>query len=247
MNSIRKRPRVPEDGGWALTLADMMTLLLCFFVLLLTMADFDKERYQAMTDVMAEAMGGSQAPSARIAGDAAKASGQIRSATESPAQNLFALQLELARLLARGVDPAGDDVKLRLGDGVVVIRLRGAAFFDSGSAVLTDRARSVLERLAPPLARAHYDLTVEGHTDDQPIHSAQFPSNWELSSARASAVARFLIDHGFEKARIRIMGLADTRPLAPNLDTAGNGLPKNRALNRRIEILVHPRHAPPGS
>ena len=226
---IRRDSR--EEQGWALTLADMMTLLLCFFVLLLTMASIDTEKYEAMSDVMAEAMGGRNAPSKRMGKD-----GSVQLPVDEREQNLFALQLALSRLLSAETEV----VDLKLEDRAVSIRLKGRVLFGLGSADLTPQAERILGEIAPVLADTDYDFTVEGHTDDLPIHSGTYPSNWELSSARASAVARFLINGGVRKDRIRVLGLADTRPLAPNRDADGDPIPANQARNRRIVILVHP-------
>ena len=85
---------------------------------------------------------------------------------------------------------------------------------------------------------AHDQVTVEGHTDDAPIHSAQFPSNWELSTARASAVVHFFLDAGVAPSRLRAAGYADTFPLVPNRDAAGRAIPENQARNRRVVIKL---------
>ncbi|MEF2230054.1 MAG: OmpA family protein [Pseudodesulfovibrio sp.] len=223
-----RRPR-REDSGWQLTLADMMTLILCFFVILVSVAKVDPARYEAVSGILAEAMKGADAPSRRAA--------EIPSSPEDKKQrNLFELQLELARLVGRESGAA----TLKLRPDAVAIDLRGGVFFKLGSADLTGEALTILDKLAGPLTSARYDLTVEGHSDNLPIKSSQFPSNWELSSARASSVARYLIAQGFPRDAIRVMGLADTRPLAPNEDAAGNPLPDNQARNRRVVILVRP-------
>ena len=83
-----------------------------------------------------------------------------------------------------------------------------------------------------------YSIDIEGHTDDAPISTPQFPSNWELSSARASAVARFLIGRGIKPERISVIGYADTKPKVPNRNAAGNPIPENRQENRRVMVRV---------
>ena len=225
-NFIPRRRRPAPDNGWQLTLADMMTLILCFFVIMLSVSKVDPNRYEAVSGVLAEAMKG-KAPSTGK---------QATLPADRKSRNLFELELELARLIGR--ESRAVDLKLR--PDAVAINLKGGVFFPLGSADLTDEAISILDRLARPLTEAHYRLTIEGHSDNLPIRSAQFPSNWELSSARASSVARFFIDQGFPRNDIQVMGLADTRPLAPNTDQAGHSLPDNQALNRRVVILVRP-------
>jgi chemotaxis protein MotB len=114
----------------------------------------------------------------------------------------------------------------------LVIRMKSAILFGEAQAVLTSQAESVLAGLAPVLARAPSRLRVEGHTDDLPIRSAVFPSNWELSTARAISVIRYLEEHGIDRDRLSVGGYGEFHPLAPN-DSA-----ERRALNRRVEIVV---------
>jgi chemotaxis protein MotB len=229
-NSFIPRKKIrPPDNGWSLTLADMMTLLLCFFVLLVMVSKVDPHRYEAMSDVMAEAMQGKQAPSKRT-------SEQAVAPQQKKEKNLFELQLELAKLIG----PQSKAVNLKLRPDAVAINLKGGVFFQLGSATLTSEALTILDKLAAPLTEAKYKLTIEGHSDNLPIKSGNYPSNWELSSARASSVARYFIAQGFPKTDIQVMGLADTRPLAPNTDKAGNSIPTNQSKNRRVVLLVRP-------
>ena len=125
------------------------------------------------------------------------------------------------------------------GDRITIFQFSSAAFFASGSATLSDLGQSILESLLNRLQSptfAAYRITVEGHTDDEPIKSLQFPSNWELSAARAAAVVRFFVEHGVPAQRLRAAGYADTHPLAPNRDAAGDPVPGNQAKNRRVVI-----------
>jgi chemotaxis protein MotB len=230
-----QRPFIPaphhrkeEPSNWALSFADMMTLLLCFFVLMLTVSKVDPARYEAVSSIMAEAMKGKDAPSIREK--------NAPVTPEAKKKNLFELQLELAKLIGNETEA----LSLKLRPDAVAVNLKGAAFFKSGDATLTSRAVIILDKLAKPLVNQNYRLTIEGHSDNLPIHSDKFPSNWELSSARASSVARFLIANGFPPERIKVTGLADTRPLAPNTDNKGNSIPENQAKNRRVVILVAP-------
>lgn len=225
---FKKKPR-QADTGWQLTLADMMTLLLCFFVIMLSVAKVDPARYEAMSDILAEAMKGKSAPSQRTADKATIP-------VNKKEKNLFELQLEMAKLIGK----ESRAVNLKLRPDAVAINLQGGVFFKLGSAELTTDALRILDKLARPLTDAHYKLTIEGHSDNLPIKSAQFPSNWELSSARASSVARFFIAQGFPKDDIRVMGLADTQPLAPNTTASGQSIPENQSKNRRVVILVRP-------
>ncbi|CCO22988.1 OmpA/MotB family protein [Maridesulfovibrio hydrothermalis] len=226
---LKKRARGGGEGNWALTLADMMTLLLCFFVLLLTIADVDQNKYKSVSESMAEAMG------VEVQG-AGEGSFVTRVPINTDQRNIFEMQIEISRLVGRETDA----LKIKMRPDSVEVILKGAFFFNSGKADLTKQAEKVLSKIVPTLAKSPYDIVVEGHSDNIPIRSKQFPSNWELSSARASAVARYLIKSGFSKNRIKVMGMADTAPMYPNVDKAGRSIPENQKKNRRVTLLVFP-------
>jgi len=114
-------------------------------------------------------------------------------------------------------------LRLEVGDGIL---------FASGTADLGSGGQTLIEELVTALDDDRLKISVEGHTDDIPINTARFPSNWELSSIRATTVARELIAHGIPQHRIRVTGFADTRPRAPN------DSPANRALNRRVSLVL---------
>ena len=114
----------------------------------------------------------------------------------------------------------------------LVIRMKSAILFAEGQAALTSKAQEVLAGLTPVLAKAPSRLRVEGHTDDLRISSPQFPSNWELSTARAISVIRYFEEHGIERDRLSVAGYGEFHPFVPN-DSADR-----RALNRRVEIVV---------
>ena len=115
----------------------------------------------------------------------------------------------------------------------IVIRIMDRAFFDEGKAELKETAKSALRKIVPILEKSNNHVRIEGHTDDVPINTAEFKSNWELSTRRATEVVRHLIEkYGFPPSRISASGYAEYRPVAAN-DTQ-----QNRALNRRIEIIL---------
>jgi len=116
--------------------------------------------------------------------------------------------------------------------------IKDDVLFAEGSTELTPLGRSVLDGIAQMLNQNDYPVSVEGHTDNVPIHTAQFPSNWELSSFRATNVARYFIQRGVATERLRAIGYADTRPIADNDSAAG------RARNRRVSLVIHVNEAP---
>jgi chemotaxis protein MotB len=132
------------------------------------------------------------------------------------------------------------DTRVRETEDGLRVTIRGTVFFDSGSADLRPEAKALLGKLADVLLEkaADHRIVVEGHTDDEPIASPRFPSNWELSASRASVVVRLLEERGFDGRLLRPLGLADKEPLAPNRDSEGRPLPENQAENRRIVLRI---------
>jgi len=132
-------------------------------------------------------------------------------------------------------DAIAADAAVAVDDRVVTVRLGDRVLFDLGSADLRPDAAVTLHRVGVALARVGAEVRVEGHTDDLPIATARFPSNWELSTARASAVVRVLVGAGMAPSRLSVAGFADARPLRTG-STA-----EARAANRRVELVVSPR------
>jgi chemotaxis protein MotB len=148
--------------------------------------------------------------------------------------DLGRIQHDLALTLAKQI--ATHTVSLKMGRDGLVISLREAGFFDSGSATPKAEALPVLRQIADRLATTPYDLRIEGHTDNVPIHNAEFDSNWELSSARATHIARLFMEmKAIPPDRLSAAGYAEFHPVASN-DTA-----EGRAENRRVDLVVLPR------
>jgi flagellar motor protein MotB len=127
------------------------------------------------------------------------------------------------------------------GDRITTVEMSSAAFFASGSATISKAGEAVLQDVAARLKSDElrdYLITVEGHTDDAPISTPLFPSNWELSTARASAVVHYFLDQGISARKLRAAGYADSFPKAPNRDANGNPIPEHQAQNRRVVIKL---------
>ncbi len=196
---------------WLLSYSDMMTLLFAFFVLLLALSELNPVKLQIISEAMNQALGGAHTrPRVTLA--------QIQSDLEAIVRDeSLETQVEVDR------DKHG-----------VALAMKGSSFFASGSTELTGPAIPFLEKIARQINRVPYQIAIEGHTDDVPIASERFPSNWELSSARAARVVRFLIGHGVSPRRLRAVGYADTIPVDPEI---GNRTAEARACNRRVVIL----------
>ena len=206
----RPPPEKKDDARWIYTYGDLMTLVLVFFVLLFSFCKFEVNRFLSVAESFKPAPLGSPY---LLDGQPA-----LLDAIASQAP-----RNELDEEITIAVDERG-----------VVVSFQDTALFNAASAQINTTARDLLSRFVILITALSNRIEIEGHTDDTPIRSEQYPSNWELSSARAGAVARFLEAQGIERRRMRVLGYADTRPRVTN-DT-----PAKRALNRRIDIVIRP-------
>ncbi|MDA0664116.1 MAG: flagellar motor protein MotB [Proteobacteria bacterium] len=209
-----------EDESWMTTYADAITLLMAFFVMLVSFSKIDLPKFE-------EAMAGIK---------------DKLGAEEAPKRPLFNLSQNLNTILER-VQIDQQEVQTGFDEAGVVIEFASQSFFKPGSAELLPQAEQILIEISYQLEQPPYDLyyvDVEGHTDDSPINTPEFPSNWELSTARATGVVRYLIGVGSQPDRMKASGYADVKPKYPNRDLFGEVIPGNREKNRRITIRLHP-------
>lgn len=223
--------------AWMVTFADLMSLLLTFFVLLLSFSNMEIVKFQAMVGSVRDAFGMkspfeiSDIPTGTDLLPAQNPQtgegGEGEAGAEDPAPQ------EVREKLQQVIEEAGlsdKGVALETDFGVV-LQLSGDMMFDSGQAQLKESANGLLEELAKYTLSVEYSLDVVGYTDNVPIATAIYPSNWELSAARAGQAVRYLTEKGVDPSRLRAIGRADTNPLQPN-DT-----PQGRSQNRRIEFV----------
>jgi chemotaxis protein MotB len=220
-------PPTPVAPEWAITFADMMSLLLVFFILLVTYSNMDLVKYRAMVGSLREGFRGQAQAADSLSEETEPGTGNVAADGKASREVIK----ELAAL-AKKSGPSGPLEIVYTSTGVR-LRVEGRVLFPVGSAVLAPQARPLLLQLTPLLRRYPYRIWVEGHSDDQPIQNLVFPSNWELSAARAGSVVRDLITSGGVPAsKLVAVGYADTRPVASNADEIG------RSRNRRVEFLL---------
>jgi chemotaxis protein MotB len=248
MNPRLPRSRVSHDR-WLVSYADFITLMFGFFVVLYAFAKADQKKQMQVSESIDSAFRSlGLFPSAtRKPSSAAGAASADQPAMPmnivmgedllAPAQvkdDLERIRRELTQTLSDQV--ATHSVSIQMGRDGLVISLREAGFFASGSATPKPETLPTLRQVAASLGRTPYDLRIEGHTDNIPIHTAEFESNWELSTARATRIARLLLDQQLiPPDRISAAGYAEFHPVAGN-DTA-----EGRAQNRRVDLVVLPR------
>ncbi len=227
---MKQPPPEIKQGApeWVVTFGDMMSLLLCFFVLILSFSTLELENFKKLAGILKEGFGIKTEISLAEIPLGSKTVGDNTSSKHGSASALIVLEAAREALEKSGMAKHGSVEKTERG---VVLRLDGDALFPSGKASLSAEARAVLGEIAAMASERTGQIEVEGHTDNVPISSSLYPSNWELSTARAGSAARYLIGMGVPATGVKAVGYADTRPLVPN-DT-----PENRAKNRRIEFL----------
>jgi len=236
-----------EEGGagWIMTFADLMSLLMCFFVLLLSFSEMDLQKYKQVAGSMDVIPKGTSLVTDKYSPgkpDPNTLVNEIRQQTTD--ETLENLEVEKAALAEQAENLEAllkDLLKEEIQEGMldlvqinnnVYIRIREKDSFPSGSVVLTDKFTEVLEKLTQPLSASKGRLIIGGHTDSVPISTAAYQSNWVLSAGRAASVIHAMLDFGLSKSsRIEMRAFADTKPVVVENSS-------NRARNRRIEINI---------
>jgi chemotaxis protein MotB len=239
------RPRVGSSAQirdrWLVSYADLLTLLLAFFVVLFAAsqkgsADSDgpssalRQALQSFTRAgVADAGTNQVVPSALVSGGA--------TARETAAR--MALDRRMRQLLSAEI--AHGSVAVNEREGAIILSLSEAGFYRSGSAELRSGSGVILHRIAAELRRSRCDIRIEGHTDATPIQTALYPSNWELSTARATGlVRRYIEQEDIPAERLSAAGYAQFHPVAPETTVQG------RARNRRVDIVLYGFQGPAG-
>lgn len=225
MRRKKNRDEELQGGNWLTTYADMVTLLLSFFVLLFAFSSIDAGQFEAIVRSLQRGFGILQSGTSILGEDIA-----MVSPGDLGLQQLNSIFDKLSTHLNTEDIPG---ISLEMDERGVTIRFADQVFFDLGKADLKTEARRILNSVAPMLRDLPNPIRVEGHTDNLPINNAEFASNWELSVRRATNVVRYLIEEqGFDAKKLSAAGYAEYRPLRPN-DT-----PENRAMNRRVDIVI---------
>jgi chemotaxis protein MotB len=226
MSRRRKMDDHENLERWLLTYADLITLLLAFFIVMYSMSQVDAKKFGKMSKALSGALrGGSGAIKKGDNIGVASGKGVLK------VGHLMSIGEKIeARFRQRG---DSKHVSAEMNERGLVIHIMESALFKPGSADLEPQAQQILDIVAEHLKDVPNHIRIEGHTDNVPISTLKYPSNWELSSARATEVVRYLIEnHLMAPGEISALGYGEFRPLRPN-NTA-----ENRARNRRVDIVV---------
>lgn len=211
---------------WLLTYADLITLLLAFFIVMYSMSQVDAKKFGKMTEALSGVLKG---------GTVVVKQGNHMGIMPGGGVLRTAVLKSIGESIENDFQGMGNEklVNTEVSERGLVIHIMESALFKLGSAELTDKARETLDIVAEHLKSVPNHIRIEGHTDNRPINTVRYPSNWELSSARATEVVRYLIEsHRIKPNEISALGYGEFRPLVANTTD------ENRAKNRRVDIVV---------
>lgn len=227
---------------WLLTYADLITLLMVFFIVLYSMSQVDQKKFSTIANALSVAfgigggnllintgMGTGDGVSVPLPKDL-----EARLAQGDPdaaAEVLAAVGQQLSKEMAADLIHEGR-FTVRVAERGLILSLAGSAAFDSGQAEIKPGFIPVLDAIAEKIRGLPNDISVEGFTDSDPIRTAQFPSNWELSVARANTVREYLQSKGVNQERMIVVGYGETRP------AFSNHTPEGKAKNRRVDVVI---------
>ena len=250
----RKHPEHVNHERWLVSYADFITLLFAFFVVMFAASNSDQKKAGQVAQAVQVAFqdlaaftpsgkvvplyddGGLPSDSKNIVGNTHSAFDkvQIVNPLTSPGKGgteMSGVKQKLEGMLKEEL--AKKSIHLSEDSRGLTISLAESGFFDPGSATIQSQALAAVDRIADTLRPLDFNIRVEGHTDNIPIHTAQFPSNWELSTARATFLLQYLISKGsIPPPRLSAVGYGEYRPVAPNQTAEG------RASNRRVDLIV---------
>lgn len=222
-------------GRWLLTFNDMMTLLLAFFVLIISMSRLDAGKLRGVAASARKMVGGAEVPKGSkliVIEPVVSSWCNDRERTQASGQYVPGGLEDRKKALRQSLLQMEGITALPRKDGLTIM-MSEPLLFTPGSAELTGKGKQALRSLGEILQRTDVEIRVEGHTDDLPPIQCKYPSNWELSLARAvNAVQYLAAQGGVAPERLSAAGYADTRPQAANLNTL------NRQINRRVEVIL---------
>ncbi len=237
---MRKKKEEHENHErWLVSYADFITLLFAFFVVMYAISSVNEGKYRVLSNSMVEAFNKNQA--GMYTGDTVVEinSGNYGdySQAEGPAEG-YSVFDEKMRKIANDILDVMDSlvkegqVRVKISQKGVTVDINAGVLFATGEAALGEKPRAILTDVARKLKKIPNKVVIEGHTDDNPISTPLYPSNWELSSARASSVVRLFIESGVEPSRLTVTGYADQKPVESNHTEEG------RSRNRRVSVII---------
>jgi chemotaxis protein MotB len=223
----------PGAPKWVVTFGDLMSLLLCFFVLLLSFSEMDRQKYKQVAGSMEKAFGVQRKNRVMEIPKGMKMIAKDFDQEAIATRIKEDLGREIDYLVEESLADLKEQIDLESGENEVIIRLMGESTFDSGKADIRPQLKPLLKKVGSILNSSAGDISIAGHTDNIPIRRGPFITNLRLSAARASAVAEYMIaETHIDPRRISTMGFGEYRPIESNDTVIG------RQRNRRVEIIL---------
>ena len=235
MGMPAEEPKKVDPGApkWVVTFGDLMSLLLCFFVLLLSFSEMDRQKYKQVAGSLEKAFGVQRKMRVMEIPKGMKIIARDFDQEIIETRIREDLGKEIDDMLSSQLEEYKDQIALEANENEVIIRLMGESTFDSGKVEIREKLKPLLMRVAKILEKDGGDIVVAGHTDNVPIRSGPYKTNLRLSIARAAAVAEYILGHSkIDAKRISTMGFGEYRPIESNLNARG------REKNRRVEIIL---------
>jgi chemotaxis protein MotB len=241
---MRHRRRVREEhenhDRWLVSYADFITLLFAFFVVMYALSSVNEGKYRVLSESLVsafknenQASGGATvlpAPHATHIPPPPKPKSMAQRVRAEQAERMKQIAQDITRVMSPYVSRG--QVAVVESERGITVEINDSMLFPPGSSELNDPAAQAMRNVAAVIAPTEFPVTIEGHTDNTPISTVLFPSNWELSAVRATTVLRLMVDAGVTANRLPAIGYGEQRPVADN------GTPLGRARNRRVAILL---------
>lgn len=224
------------EAGWITTFSDMMSLLLTFFILLFSMSSVETVKFKQLLESIQDALGVEKVPEAGTREGLEMADVEAQAKIDAVDELGGMVKKELNDIESSVEEfiqknQLDGHVSVKVDGRGTVITISDFVLFPQGAASFAPPAKPILKKMALLLKQFPYSVRVEGHTDNVPISNSKYPSNWELSAARAAEIVRFYIRNGIDPHRLMAVGYAEYRPIADN------STPEGREKNRRVEIV----------
>ncbi len=225
---MARRKKKGDDintNGWMDTYADTITLLLTFFILLYSISAVDSEKLKELAEALQNSLTGKQSVKELENLD------DIKVDIEKDSNKYEDLAKKLNEIIEK--NSLTEVIKIREEDRGIVLQVDESILFDPGKAEIKEGSIDILNTISKIIEETDNDIVAEGHTDNVPINTAKYKSNWELSTARAMNIVKYFIENkNISPTRLSVKGYGEYNPIAPN-DT-----PENRTKNRRVDILI---------
>lgn len=226
----RKKSEEVKKGSpeWMSTYGDLVTLLLCFFVLLFSFSTIDNSKFKAIIQSMQGSLG---VLDSGVIVQINPVETTFPGNDDSEEESFSKINEQVSNFIEE--NDLQNSVTLILDERGLLIRLLDATLFDSGKAEIRDEAKYIIEKITDVIKESNNSIRIEGHTDNVPINTERFPSNWELSTARAVNVLKYMIEiKDIEPSRLSAVGYGEYHPIDSN-DTT-----ESRQKNRRVDIMI---------